>query len=385
MKRVYLDHAAATPLAPAVLEAMQPYLRDIYGNPSSLHAEGKASGAALGQARRQIARLLGARASEIIFTSGSTEAANLAIQGVLKASPEGEVVTTGLEHEAVLRAIEAGGSKSQLVEVPNDGIASVGAIRAAISDQTVLICLQYVNNEIGTIQPVSAMSKIITDVRAERLKRGVANPLYLYCDAAQAGLMPLAVHRLGVDLLSMGGSKIYGPHGSGFLYIRTGTKLRPMLYGGGQEIGLRAGTENVAGAVGLASALEYMQSQRAEELRRQADLSQLLWQEIKTVPGLKLNGSLKSRHPSNLNFSVRDVAGETLVAYLDAAGFAIATGSACSVASQDPSHVLLAIGCCKEEAESSLRVTVGLETTTGDVETFAKALKQAVADIRSLT
>lgn len=389
MKRhLYADYAAGTPLDPQVLKAMQPHLTDRFANPSSPHSLGHAQHMALEDARKQIAKVLGAKPAEIIFTGGSTEAINLAMQGVLQAFPHARAVVSAIDHEAVWAVaggMEARGWQAGTITVGESGVLDPAQVAAAINDLTVLVCLQYANNEIGTIQPIAKVAAVIARIRADRKLRGVTYPLYFFCDAAQAGLLSLAVARLGVDLLSMGGSKIYGPAGSGFLYVRTGTQLQPVLYGGGQENGLRPGTEHVAAAVGLAKALELVQADRVSESKRLAGLRDWLWHDLTThIDGLLLNGTMSSRLPGNLNLVVTGVAGETLVSHLDAAGIAVATGSACTAASEAPSHVLLAIGRSRQQAESSLRITFGRGTTKADLQSLSRGLQKVVPRVRQL-
>jgi cysteine desulfurase len=385
---LYLDYAAATPLDRRVLAAMQPYLTDHFANPSALHTPGRAQQAALETARQRVAKVLGAKPAEIIFTSGSTEAANLAIQGVMHGFPQARMVVSAIEHPAVLATaagLEAHGHQAGEVVVGESGSVDPLQVVAAIDDMTVLVCVQYANNEIGSLQPVAKIAAEIARIRADRTQRGVIRPLYLYCDAAQAGLLSLAVARLGVDLMSLGGSKIYGPAGSGCLYVRTGTQLQPLLYGGGQEGGIRPGTENLAAAVGLAMALELVQTGRVDETKRQSTLRDWLWQELShKVSGLLLNGSLTARLPGNLNFAVEGASGESLVAHLDAAGVAVATGSACTAANQEPSHVLLAIGRTQTQAASSVRVSWGRGTTKADLQKFVTAFTKVAPRVRQL-
>ncbi|HUC86858.1 MAG TPA: cysteine desulfurase family protein [Candidatus Saccharimonadales bacterium] len=383
----YFDYAAATPLDPRVLKAMQPYLTERFANPSSLHTPGREQRAALTDARKRIAGVLGAKPAEIIFTSGSTEGINLAMQGVLRGFPQSRVVISAIEHEAVV-AVASGlerGWQVGTITVGESGVVDSLQLAAAIDDTTVLVCLQYANNEIGSLQPISRVAAEVARIRADRLRRGVTRPLYLFCDAAQAGMLSLAVARLGVDLLTMGGSKIYGPPGSGFLYVRTGTQLQPILYGGGQENSVRPGTENVAAAVGLAAALELVQADRAAEAKRQAGLRDWIWQELRQqLDGLLLNGTMNPRLPSNLNLVVNGAPGETLVAHLDAAGIAVATGAACLAASDDPSPVLLAIGRTPEQAAASLRLTLGRGTSKADAQSLVNTLRKVVPRVRQL-
>jgi len=385
---IYFDYAAATPPHPQVLKAMAPYLKSGWANPSSLHTPGRAAHQALETARARVAKVLGAKPTEIIFTSGSTEAANVAIQGVAKLQRSGRLVASAIEHEAVLeclKAMESEGHQTGIITVEEQGVIQPGQVAAAVDDLTTLVCVQYANNEIGTIQPIAAIAAEIATIRADREARRITTPLYLYCDAAQAGLLNLQVARLGVDLLSLGGSKLYGPAGSGVLYVRTGVQLRPVMLGGGQENGLRGGTENLSAAVGLAAALELVQGDRAPEAKRQAGLRDGLWQALHKLPGVTINGSLRQRLAGNLNITIEGASGETLVAHLGAAGFALATGSACTAANQGPSHVLTAVGRTPEQAASSLRITLGRPTTKTEVTHLGRALIKLVPRVRELS
>lgn len=381
MKPIYLDHAATTPLDPRVFEVMEPYLREQFANPSSLYGAARQTRQALEDARAAVANLLGAKLTEIVWTSGGTESVNLAIQGVLQAHQGATWVATAIEHDAVLA-----NSPDKVVPVKSSGVVDPEAVIASITDQTVLVSVMLANNEIGMIQPVADIAKAVAQIRADRTTRGVKLPLYLHTDACQApGYLNLQVARLGVDLLSLNGSKIYGPKGSGLLYDRTGTILEPLLRGGGQERGRRSGTENVAAAVGLAKALELATAEREAESHRQAALRDNLWQKLQqSLPDAILNGDLKRRLPNNLNLTIPGVDGQTLVLYLDKAGIMASTGSACSSSSQLPSHVLLALGLTPEQATSSLRLTLGCSTTTKDVEYVAEQLPQIVARLRQI-
>ncbi len=381
----YFDYAAATPTDPRVVEVMQPFLTERFGNPSSPHTWGKEMATALNEARASIAKQLGAYKTEIIFTGSSTEAAFVAIMGAARAFPGSHAITSSIEHSAVLEPLKAGFGAGQVrvVGVGASGVMDSASMLQAIDNTTTLVCLQYANNEVGTIQPLSKLAAGLARIRTEREHQG-GPPLWLYCDAAQAGLLSLQVSRLGIDLLSMGGSKLYGPPGSGFLYIRTGIRLSPPMPGGGQEGGLRGGTEHVGAAVGLAKALELIQEGRSDEARRLGRLRDQLWQEVsQRITGASLNGSWHHRLPTNLNISIEGCSGEDLVAYLDAAGFGVATGAACVAAHQAPSHVLLALGLKRAKAESSLRLTLGRFSTEDDVAQLAAALETAVQTIRS--
>jgi cysteine desulfurase len=388
-KPIYLDHAATTPLDPAVLESMLPYLQHEFANPSSLYAAARQTRSAVEEARHSIAKVLGAKPTEIVFTSGGTEGNNLAVQGALWAHPGSHWITTAIEHDSVLSNIghlERAGHHSTVVPVGLNGIVDPRAVISAVTDDTVLISVMLANNEIGTIQPVADIAKQLAQVRVERAKRGVWRPLYLHTDACQAAnYLDLHVARLGVDLLTLGGSKLYGPKGAGALYIRTGSKIEPLLYGGGQERGRRSGTENVAGAVGLARALELTASRRASESRRLTPLRDGLIRNLQTaIPGAILNGDPRRRLPNNVNLTIPGAEGESLVLYLDNAGIQASTGSACSTGSLDPSHVLLAIGRSAAEAQSSLRLTLGRSTTEYDTAKLTGILPGIVSRLREL-
>ncbi len=386
---IYLDHAAATPLDPSVFEAMQPYLSDQFANPSSLYGIARATRLALEGARATVANALGAKPTEIVFTSGGTEGDNLAVQGVLRANPGAHWVTTTIEHDAVLAQVEPSrgqGHTATVVPVRPDGIIDTAQVEAAITDETVLVSVMLANNEIGTVQPVSEIAGIIARVRVGRQQRGIDRPIYLHTDACQAaGYLDLHVSRLAVDLLTLSGSKIYGPRGTGVLYVRQGTRLEPLMYGGGQERGRRSGTENVAGAVGLAAALEVAVARRAEESRRLATLrDELAVRLVAAIPDAVLNGHPKHRLPNNLNLTVPGAEGEAMVLYLDQAGIQASTGSACSTGSLDPSHVLLALGRTPAEANSSLRLTLGRSTMAADIVRVVSALPPIVKRLREL-
>ncbi len=387
-KLIYLDHAAATPLDPRVLKAMKPYFKSEFANPSSLYEAARRTRQALDAARKSIAGELGAKPTEIVFTAGGTESVNLAIQGVMRQFPGSGLVTSAIEHEAVLRcgrAMAEEGNELLIVPVDSSGVFKAHELAKTITDLTSLVSVMLVNSEIGTIQPLTELASVIRKVRADRQQRGIDQPIYLHSDASQAaGALDLSVNRLGVDLLTLNGSKIYGPKQSGILYVKTGVELKPLIYGGGQERNLRSGTENVAGAVGLAEALKLAQSARTSQNKRLAELRDLAWSEIRSrIKGVSLNGDAKRRIGANLNVTFDGVDGESLVLYLDKAGFAVATGSACQ-AGLEPSHVLTAIGLSKRQAESSLRLTLGRATTRTDIDQLLKVLPGLVERLRRL-
>ncbi len=386
---IYLDHAATTPIDPRVLEAMQPYFTTEYANPSSVYGAARATRFAVESSRATIADTLGAKPTEIIFTGGGTESDNLAIQGVLRAHPGAHWVTSAIEHDAVLGCIEPmrrSGHEAAVVPVSDKGIVDTERLRAAVTDATVLVSLMLANNEIGTIQPVVDTARMIADIRDDRHRRGIGLPIYLHTDACQAaGYLDLHVSRTNVDLMTINGSKIYGPKGSGLLYVRHGVILEPLVYGGGQERGRRSGTENVAGIVGLAAALKLAARERETESRRLSQFRDGLNAKLhELIPGIILNGDLKHRLPNNLNFMIPGADGEALVLYLDKAGIMASTGSACSSGDLEPSHVLLALGRTTTEADASLRLTFGRSTDDRVIGRVIQELPKIVERVREL-
>ncbi|HSX14716.1 MAG TPA: cysteine desulfurase family protein [Candidatus Saccharimonadales bacterium] len=377
-KRVYLDYAAATPLDPAVKASMEPYLAGEFANPSSLYAEGRAAKLALEAARKQVAMVLGAKPSEIIFTAGGTEAVNFAIQGVSKSYPQGRVLALATEHQAVLAIIEKLGDRGGLIPVKKNGRINRDQLEKLIADNVVLLCIGLANSELGTIQPMAEIAQLIASTGADRKKRGIDLPIYLFSDGAQAtGHLSLQVSRLGVDLMALNGAKIYGPKGAGALYVRTGTKLEPLIYGGGQEKGLRSGSESLVQSTGFATALELAEQRRQADERRYGELNRFLKSELTKIPGLTINNPQHSL-PSIINFRIDKQNGEDLVYKLDAAGFAVATGAACGASNNQPSHVLLAIGLTLDQANSSLRLTLGRSTTQTELDQFIQTLRSLI-------
>ncbi len=383
-KPIYLDNAAATPLDLRVKEAMLPYLDDQFANPSSLYAAAREARLAIDNARAKVANILGAKKAEIIWTAGGTESINLAVQGVMRKYPDGHMVTLAIEHEAVLQT--AAVFNHTVVPVKASGIVEPNEITRAITDQTVLVSVMYANNEIGTIQPIADIGKLIAGVRGDRKKRGIDTPIYLHTDACQAaGALDLHVSRLGVDMMTLNGSKMYGPKQTGILYVRAGIQLEPLIYGGGQERGLRSGTENVAGIVGFATALELAEAEKGAEGKRLAQLRDSLIAGLqKTIPELILNGHAKHRLPNNINVTIPGIDGETAVLYLDNAGISASTGSACTTGGTEPSHVLLAIGRRAQESTASLRFTLGRHTTAADIAHVIEVLPHIAARLRDL-
>jgi cysteine desulfurase len=375
---IYLDYASTTPVHPRVRQAMEPYLQLEFGNPSSLYPLGRRAAAALERARAQVATALGCHDDEVVFTSGGSESDNLALKGVALARPgQRHLVTTTIEHSAVLgaaRELQAHfGVDVTYVPVDERGIVDPAAVAAAVRPDTFLVSVMLANNEIGTIQPIAEIARL-TRERA----------VQLHTDAVQAaGFLELDVDRLGVDLLSLSAHKFYAPKGVGVLYVRRGTPLVPLIHGGDQERERRAGTENLAGIVGCAVALELVEQHRPATCARLTALRDRLIEGIEaTVPGALLNGDRWRRLPNNVNFCVRDVQGETILLELEIENVYASSGSACHAGSQDPSHVLLAIGRSPELAHTALRLTLGAPTTTAEVERVLQRLPTVVDRMR---
>ncbi len=408
-KSVYLDHAATTPIDPRVKKVMAPFESEKFGNPSSLHSHGKQAKEALENSRNTIAKIIGAKPTEIIFTAGGTESVNLAIFGVAKMNTDRKsdkhglphLVASIIEHHCVLHSFSnlvGEGYATSIVEVDKFGRIDQSRLKASVRPETILISVMYANNEIGTLQPIAEIGKWLKALNAERQKTNLPR-IFFHTDACQAaGYVDLNVDKLGVDLMSVNGSKIYGPKQTGFLYVRTGVPLAPLVHGGGQERGLRSGTENVAGVVGLAKALELAQAGRIKENNRLLKLQDYLTtQIIKTIPNVLLNGAgnqklkvvtsnkyIFSKLPNNINVTFKKTEGEALMFYLDSYGFSVSTSSACSADITEASHVLLAIGRTREEAKSSIRFSLGKSTTLIGIKNLMKVLPKLVRDLRKV-
>lgn len=378
-KPIYLDYAAATPLDPHVLAAMQPHLRDSFYNPSATYRAGTQSRQALEGARVRVAHWLGARPSEIIFTAGGTEANNLAIHGVMRKFPAANVVVSAVEHESVLAPAHEYDCREAGVEA--NGRLDLADLHQKIDDKTVLVSIMYANNEVGTIQPLREVAALVAELRSARLSAGNKLPLYLHTDACQAAnYLDLHVSRLGVDLLTVNGGKIYGPKQTGALFVKGGIELMPLIAGGGQERGLRSGTENVAGAVGLAKALDQTQSTRHDEASRLKALQTTFIAGLEqAIPQAVINGSRKKRLPNNVHVTLPGQDNERLLIQLDEAGVQAAAGSACSASNEESSHVLLAMGKTEVEARASLRFTLGRATTQTEVERATQILTKLLS------
>lgn len=375
---IYLDHAAATPVDERVLAAMQPYFSQSFYNPSAAYLAAQTVRQDVDAARANAAQVLGARASEIIFTAGGTEANNLAIHGVMRAFPGKKMIASSIEHESVLAAAQSYGHAEGLVGA--DGVVDVPALARLIDDNTVLVSVMYANNEVGTVQPIRDIAALVRDVLAARQRTGNVLPLYLHTDAAQAAnYLDVHVSRLGVDLLSLNGGKVYGPKQSGALYVRTGLRLRPFVDGGGQERGLRSGTENVPGIIGFSAALGITQDMRRDETRRLQQLQELFFGLLAAgAPTAVINGSRSKRLPNNVHITLPGTDNERVLMALDEAGIMAAAGSACSASSEEPSHVLRAMGILPAAAQSSLRFTMGRSTTEADIRRTVAELTRIV-------
>lgn len=390
MSKVYLDYAATTPVDPKVLKAMQPYFKKDFGNPSSIHSYGQKALEAVDEAREQVANFLGCSSQEIIFTGSATEANNLAIQGSLRWNvKDSHIITSKIEHHAVFEScdvLKKQGAEVTYLPVDKQGLIKVSDVENAIRNNTVLISIMYANNETGTIQPIAEISQLVRRVMSGR--RRASDRIYFHTDAVQAvNYLNCNVKKLGVDLLTLSGHKIYGPKGIGALYIKNGTFVNPLIYGGGQEHGLRSGTENVAGIVGLAAAIEQVQDPKIkiQSIRTRQLRDKLVKAILKLIPDSRLNGSEISRLPNNVNFSFAGAEGEAIVIALDQKGIAVSTGSACSSKTLKPSHVLLALGLSEEEAHCSLRVTLGRDTTEKEIVKFLKVLPPIIKKLRKIS
>ena len=380
-KRIYVDNAATTKVAPEVLEAMLPYFTENYGNPSSIYQEGRTAKTAIEKAREQVAAAIGAQPKEIYFTGSGSEADNWAIRSVAKnlKNKGNHIITTAVEHHAVLHTckdLEKQGFEVTYLPVDKLGMVSPEAVKAAIKDTTILITVMYANNEIGTIMPIREIGEIAHEA-------GVI----FHTDAVQAvGMVPIDVTKDHIDMLSMTGHKFHGPKGSGALYVRSGVKLTSFITGGAQERNRRASTENVPGIVGLGKAIEMATAdipEKAAYLTRLRDT--YIKRVLELVPYAWLNGDPVNRLPGNANISFSFIEGEGLLLFLDMKGISASSGSACTSGSLDPSHVLLAIGLKHEEAHGSLRTTFDTENTIEDMETIAQAVKETVERLRGMS
>jgi cysteine desulfurase len=381
MRRVYLDNNATTALAPEVCEAMKPFWLEDYGNASSIHWYGQRAKAAVEMAREQVAQLINARPSEIVFTSGGTEADNAALVGIVEAarSETKHIVTTAIEHHAVLhtaKALEKKGVQVTYVRVGPSGVVDPADIEHAIRPETVLVSVMHANNELGTIQPLEEIGRIARE-----------HDIYFHTDAVQTvGKIPVDVEKLGVDLLSLSAHKVHGPKGVGALYVRKGTILRALMHGGHHERDRRPGTENVSGIVGLGKAAELAREHLGTEGRRIAALRDRLEDGIlRSVPLSAVNGDPARRLPTTTNLRFDYIEGEGFVIAMDLRGIACSTGAACSSGSLEPSHVLSAVGLRPEQARSSIRFSLGRFNTAEDIDTTLEILPDVVEHLRAVS
>ena len=385
-KLIYMDHAATTPMRQEVVEAMLPYFTGSFGNPSSIYTLAQEARKSVDESREIVARILGARVSEIVFTSGGTESDNAALKGVAFALRQvgNHIITSSIEHHAVLHAchqLEQFGFNVTYLPVDRDGLVHPEDVGRAITDQTVLVSVMLANNEIGTIQPIAEISRIVKREAGARDRT-----IVMHTDAVQAaGFLDLDVKALGVDLLSLSAHKFHGPKGVGVLYVKRGTPFEPQQMGGGQERQRRSGTENVPGIVGTAAALRLASDEREELSTACARMRDRIIDEVlRSVDRARLNGHPTLRLPNNVNICFEAIEGEPVLLGLDFSGICTSSGSACSSASLEPSHVLLAIGLSAELAQGSLRITLGRENTDEDVDYLLSVLPELVRRLRAM-
>lgn len=378
---IYLDHAATTPVAPEVLEAMLPYFQTFWGNPSSIHSFGRQANEGVELARAQVAKLLGSTPKEIYFTAGGTEADNMAIVGAALAREEKgkHIITSAIEHHAVshtCEALEKRGWEITYLPVDGTGLVDPAAVRTAIRPDTALVTIMQANNEVGTVQPIAEIGTICREAK-----------VWFHTDAVQSvGHIPTLVDEMQVDMLSLSGHKLYGPKGIGALYIRRGVRIKPLVYGGGHERGMRSGTENVPGIVGLGRAAELALAEMAVESVRQAHLrDRLLDGILAQVPYSFVTGHREQRLPNSASVCIPYVEGEAQLLRLDAVGIAASSGSACTSGSLDPSHVLLAMGIPVEHAHGSLRFSLGRGTTADEIDYVLAQLPPIVETLRAMS
>lgn len=381
MRRIYFDNSATSRTDDAVIAAMLPFMKEHYGNASSLHSFGREAKRAMDDARASVARLINAEPSEIIFTSGGTESDNFALKGFVYANRRkgNHVITSAIEHHAIFNTCEylqKNGFEVTFLPVDSDGIVSPESLERAIRKDTVLISIMYANNEIGTIQPIHALAEIAES-------KGIT----FHTDAVQAaGHVPIDVKSEGISMLSMSAHKFYGPKGVGALYVRKGVRLEPLLHGGGHEKGLRSSTENVPGIVGFGKAAELaIQNMPSESAKLVSLRDAIINGVLQRIPRSYLNGHRTKRLPNNANFRFDYIEGEGLVLRMDMRGFALSTGSACSTKSLEPSHVLIALGLRPEQAHGSLRISIGKDNTEEDVKLFLEALPEEVSKLREMS
>lgn len=403
---IYLDHAATTPVDKEVFKAMKPYFTEKYGNPSSIYVLGQDSKTAVEEARESIANILGAKTEEIIFTSGATEANNLAIKGIafyaskqltdnpstsLRAGKQPHIITSQIEHHCVLDTVKYleknFGFETTYLPVDKEGIVDLKALENSIKENTVLVSIMHANNEVGTIQPIEGIGEIVKSVKEKRKNKGNDLPIVFHTDAVQSfQYLDTNVDKLGVDMLSLTGHKFYGPKGVGILYVRKGTMFLPQQQGGAQERKRRAGTENVPYIVGMAKAMEIARKQKVESSKQMKKFRDKLVDGIlKNIPDAILAGHPNERLPHNAAFCFKNVEGESILINLDFEGIAASSGSACTSGSLEPSHVLLAMGYDHETAHGSIRFTLGKENTEADIDYVLEKLPPIIEKLRKMS
>ncbi len=376
---IYLDNAASTQIHDDVLNSMLPYLKEQYGNPSSIHRYGRLSHKAIEKARKQIASLINAEPSEILLTSGGTESNNTALRGIAMKNHSGQIITSSIEHDAILepcKKLTQNGFDVDYLPVNRFGMIECADLKNHISEKTSLVSIMFGNNEVGTIQPISEIAKICNEYKVP-----------FHTDAIQViGKIPIDVKELDIDLLSISSHKLYGPKGIGALYIKNGLDIDPIILGGGQERGLRSGTENVASIVGFGKACEIAKNNLNENISYMKKLRDTLVEKVlNEIPEVTLNGHFQSRLPNNAHFTFLGVNGEDLIIKLDEYGIAASTGSACSVNTQKASHVLQAMGFSYEQITGSLRLTIGIFNDQKEIEQTVDVLKKVVKELRSVS
>lgn len=376
---IYLDNAASTQIHDDVLDAMLPYLKEQYGNPSSIHRYGRLAHKAIEKARKQIASLINADSSEIFLTSGGTESNNMALWGIASKKPSSKIITSSIEHDAILepcKKLVKSGFDVLYLPVDNRGVVNLDTLKNSLSDDVCLVSIMFANNEMGTIEPIAKIAQLCNEQK-----------IPFHTDAVQAvGKTPIDVKQLGIDLLSISSHKINGPKGVGALYIRDGIDIDPLILGGGQENGLRSGTENVANIVGFGRACEIAKLHLVENISHMKKLRDILIAKIvNEIPYVTLNGDIENRLPNNAHFTFLGVAGEDLIIKLDEYGIAASTGSACSVHTQKASHVLQAMGFSHEQITGSLRLSLGVFNNEQQIDETVSILKKVTTELRSVS
>ncbi|MBT3356192.1 cysteine desulfurase [bacterium] len=395
MQKIYLDHSATTPMNEKVLDAMMPYFTSEFGNATSIHTFGQKASLAVQRARENTALFLNCKASEVVFTSGATEANNIAILGLIKALQKNNlgkihIITSTIEHPAVLECFQLLEKEDDIevsyLPVNSKGIVSKDEFEKLIKDNTVFVSMMYVNNETGAVQPILDIAKTIKKVKEKRKKEGAKFPLYFHTDAVQAAnFFSCDVKDLGVDLMSLSGHKISGPKGVGVLFVKDNIVLEPIQFGGHQEKGLRSGTLNVPGIVGIGEALLFAEDRRKTNSKKVSGLRDMLIEGVtENIPDVVLNGDMDNISPFHANLGFKGIEGESILLDLDFEGIAVSTGSACASGALNPSHVLLAMGIRKEDAHGAIRFTLGSSNTEKEIETVIEKLPKIIKRLRKI-